>query len=106
MVEYQLEGNSLAVTGDLVTEGLDEFVQQGMSLLEREAPKLILDIRATSQGDSAFLGAIAQLGAEAKTRDKTLIVRATGKNADVMVWAGLHRIVTLYISSEPNHIDQ
>jgi anti-anti-sigma regulatory factor len=105
MTTYEIEGNSLSVSGALSTDRLDEFVQQGMALLDIPVPQVILDIRQTSQEDSAFLGAIAQLGAEARTRSKTLVVRAMGRTADVLVWAGLHRIVTLYISSSSAHTD-
>jgi len=105
MTTYSLEGNSLAVNGSINNEELDEFVNKGMGLLDIPVPQVILDIRETSHGDSSFLGAIAQLGSEARTRAKTLVVRATGKTADVLVWAGLHRVVTLYISSEPAKVD-
>jgi anti-anti-sigma regulatory factor len=105
MTNYSLEGNSLAVSGELANELLDEFVDRGLALLDIPVPQVILDIRQTSQADSAFLGAIAQLGAEARTRAKTLVVRAQGRTADVLVWAGLHRIVTLYISNSQAHVD-
>jgi len=105
MTSYAIEGNGLTVNGSIASEGLDEFVRQGMTLLDIPVPQLILDIRDTAQEDSAFLGAIAQLGAEARARSKTLVVRANGRTADVLVWAGLHRIVTLYISSQAARAD-
>lgn len=98
MATFAREGNGLTVSGELAAEDIDELVVRGRELLDAEAPKILLDIRKAVHRGSTFIGAIAQLGAEARTRSKTLIVRAQGQIADVLVWAGLHRVVTLYVA--------
>ena len=105
MVSYGREGNGLRVSGLLGTDDTDELLNQGQELLKAEAPQLLLDIRQLEPADSSFLGVVAQLGAEAGNTSKTLIVRAQGRVADLLVWAGLHRIVTLYVSN-PTSVGQ
>jgi hypothetical protein len=99
MATFVREGNGLTASGDISTEEIDKLIAHGQELLESEAPRLLLDIRKAAQEGSSFIGAIAHLGAEARARSKTLIVRADGHLADMLVWAGLHRVVTLYVSN-------
>jgi anti-anti-sigma regulatory factor len=99
MLSFDREGNGLRVSGSLGSAEMEEFLRRGQELLGGEAPQLLLDIRQAQPKDSSFLGVIAQLGAEARGRSKTLIVRANGRVADLLVWAGLHRIVTLYVAN-------
>lgn len=99
MVSYAREGNGLKVSGTIGSHDMDEFLKQGGELLQAEAPQLLLDIRQAVPDDSSFLGVVAQLGAEARAASKTLIVRAQGRVADLLVWAGLHRVVTLYVGT-------
>lgn len=101
MAEFVRSGNELKVSGLLSAQEYDQFMAYGSDLASAEAPELILDIKAASFEDSSFVGVIAQLGGEARSRSKTLIVRAAGRPADLLVWAGLHRLVTLHVSAEP-----
>jgi anti-anti-sigma regulatory factor len=102
MATFTREGNGLTATGELAPEEIDDLVSRGQELLDLEAPQVLIDIRKTTHQGSTFIGAIAQLGADARARSKSLIVRAEGQMADMLVWAGLHRIVTLYVSSSPS----
>ena len=99
MASYERKGNGLTVSGPVSKDEIDELLKQGMELLVAEAPRVLLDIRKAELNDSSFVGAVAQLGAEARSNSKSLIVRADGKIADLLVWAGLHRVVTLYVSN-------
>ena len=102
MAEFARSGNELKVSGLLSAQENDHLTGHGNDLIvNAEAPELILDVSAASFGDSSFVGVIAQLGGEARSRSKTLIVRAAGRPADLLVWAGLHRLVTLHVSAEP-----
>ena len=101
MATFVLEGNGLTASGDMSTEEIDQLIQHGEELLGTSAPQVLIDIRKTTQENSSFIGAIAHLGAEARARSKSLIVRADGRLADMLVWAGLHRVVTLYVSNNP-----
>ena len=102
MATFVREGNGLTASGDMSTEEIDRLIAHGQELLESDAPQVLLDVRKAAQEGSSFIGAIAHLGAEARARSKSLIVRADGRLADMLVWAGLHRVVTLYVSSNPN----
>jgi len=99
MATFVLEGNGLTASGEISNEEIDELIGHGRELLQGEAPQVLLDIRKAAQEGSSFVVAIAHLGAEAKARSKSLIVRADGRMADMLVWAGLHRVVTLYVSN-------
>ena len=94
----------LRVTGDLLADDLDELIVQGAWLLASGPAELTLDLEALDPVDSSFIGALAQLGADAGVRSKTLVIRASGRVADMLSWAGLHRVVTLHISPAPARV--
>lgn len=98
MATFSREGNGLVVSGPLGPAQMDEFITQGLELLGTNVPQVMLDIRRVEHSDSSLIGALARIGAEARARSKSVIVRASGPAADLLVWAGLHRIVTLYVS--------
>lgn len=98
MVTFAREGNGLTVSGELAAEDMDEFVRRGMELVQSDAPQVLLDIRQAEDQGSSFIGAVAEVGAAARSSSKRLIVRAEGRLADLLVWAGLHRVVTLYVA--------
>jgi len=104
MATFVLEGNGLVTSGEVSAEEIDELIAHGSELLKGDAPQVLLDMRKATQDGSSFIGAVAQLGAEAKARSKSLIVRANGRLADLLVWAGLHRVVTLYVSNEDSAV--
>jgi hypothetical protein len=95
----------LGVSGSLGVDELDEFLRRGRDLLGGAGPEFELDMIAVSPEASAFIGVVAQLGLEARSRSKKVIVRATGRTADWLVWSGLHRIVSLHVSS-PGSVPQ
>jgi ABC-type transporter Mla MlaB component len=99
MATFASEGNGLVVSGKLAEDEMDELTKQASELLAKEPPRLLLDVRQIETETSALVGVVAELGAEARKRSKTLIVRAEGRLADLLVWAGLHRVVTLYVSN-------
>ncbi len=98
MASFVREGNELKVSGTLGPGENEELFRLGSELLEAEAPQLLLDISRAEHEGSSLVGAVARLGAEARVRSKSLTVRAEGRIADLLVWAGLHRIVTLHVS--------
>ena len=69
-------------------------------LFDADGPDILLDIRGAEPEDSSFVGVVAGFGAGARLRSKTLTVRAAGRAADLLVGAGLHRLVTLHVSGE------
>lgn len=101
MPSFELVRNELAVTGELGPDDMDLLVREGHGLLGAlgamgaEGTEAVLDMRGASPSGSAFVGAVAQIAMEARTRSKALVVRATGRTADWLVWAGLHRIARL-----------
>jgi len=99
MATFVLEGNGLTASGEISDDEIDELIGHGQKLLQCDAPQVLLDMRRAAQEGSSFIGAIAHLGAEARALSKSLIVRADGRMADMLVWAGLHRVVTLYVSN-------
>ncbi len=101
MPTYVRGDGILQVAGDVSTDDLDELLAQGAWLLECGSAELTLDLEGLEPLDSSFIGALAQIGADARARSKTLVVQASGRVADMLSWAGLHRVVTLHISSAP-----
>lgn len=101
MAEFVREGGTLSVSGRLSAEDFDALLARGRELLAVETREPVLDMRGAAAEDSKFVGAVAQLGAEACARDKNLIVRASGRAADLLVWAGLYRVAILKIAREP-----
>ncbi len=101
MASYVRGEGILRVTGELLTDDLGELIAQGAWLLDSDRAELTLDLEALEPIDSSFIGVLAQLGADARARSKTLVIRATGRVADMLSWAGLHRVVTLHISAAP-----
>ena len=91
----------LKVEGPISSDDLDELIAQGAWLLDSGAAELTLDLEGASPVDSSFIGAIAQLGSDAHAKSRKLVVRASGRAADMLSWAGLHRLVTLHISRAP-----
>ncbi|MHC4200794.1 MAG: STAS domain-containing protein [Planctomycetota bacterium] len=104
MATFASEGNGLVVSGKLAEDEMDELTRQVGELLGKEPPRLLLDVRQIETESSTLVGVVAELGAEARKRSKTLIVRAEGRLADLLVWAGLHRVVTLYVSNAPTPV--
>ncbi len=102
MATFVREGNGLTAAGEITAEEIDELIAHGQELLDTGAPEVLIDVRQAMQGGSSFIGAIAQLGADARSRSKSLVVQAEGRLADMLVWAGLHRVVTLHVSNNPN----
>ncbi len=101
MASYVRGEGILRVTGDLLADDLDDLIVQGAWLIDSDRAEVTLDLETLEPIDSSFIGALAQLGADARARSKTLVIRASGRVADMLSWAGLHRVVTLHISSAP-----
>ncbi len=101
MAAYVRSDGLLKVEGRVAAEDLDELVEQGTWLLDSGPAELTLDLEALDAQDSSFIGVVAKLGAEASAGSKKLTVRAKGRAADMLSWAGLHRVVTLHISPTP-----
>lgn len=104
MASYVRGEGILKVTGDLLADDLDELVAQGAWLLDSDRAEVTLDLDALDPIDSSFIGVLAQLGADARASSKTLVIRASGRAADMLSWAGLHRVVTLHISPAPARV--
>ena len=101
MASYMRGKGVLRVGGELSSDDLDDLVSEGSWLIESEPADITLDLEAVQPLDSSFLGAVAQLGSDARANSKNLIVRASGRAADMLSWAGLHRVATLHISPAP-----
>ena len=101
MATYVRDEGTLRVGGELSADDLDDLIAQGAWLLDCDPAELTLDLEALDPIDSSFIGALAQLGADARARRKRLVVQASGRVADMLSWAGLHRVVTLHISPTP-----
>ena len=89
----------LVVRGHVVAEGLNSLLEKGRDLLDTEGRELVLDMRSASVDGSLFVGTISRLALEARARTKTLVVRANGRVADWLVWAGLHKVARLDVSA-------
>ena len=112
MASYAREEGLLRVEGEIASEDIDDLLTHGAWLLDsgqlasgsagarlKAGPsEVTLDLDSVSPVDSSLVGAIAQLGSDARLKSKTLVVRASGRAADLLSWAGLHRLVTLHIS--------
>ena len=101
MASYVRGTGTLRVGGELSSEDLEDLISEANWLLGSGPAELTLDLDAVDPIDSSFLGAVAQLGSDARSKSKTLIVRASGRTADMLSWAGLHRVVALHISPAP-----
>jgi ABC-type transporter Mla MlaB component len=102
MAEFRRDGSTLLVSGALSSDELDSLLREGHALFEDPSPEILLDLTAARPDDSSFVGAVAQLATDARSRSKTLTVRASGRAGDLLVWAGLHRVVTLHV--EPSSV--
>jgi hypothetical protein len=92
--------SKLEVRGDLGQTELRDLLANGRRLLDGfAAERLILDMRRANTADSSFIGTVAELALEAKSRSKELVVCASGRAADWLVWAGLHKIAGLDVSA-------
>jgi ABC-type transporter Mla MlaB component len=101
MAKFRRDGSTLIVSGALSADELDSLLRQGHALLDDPSPKILLDLSAANPDDSSFVGAVAQLATDTRSRSKTLTVRASGRAGDLLVWAGLHRVVTLHVEPSP-----
>ncbi len=93
------DGCELVVRGHVAGEGLSSMLEKGRDLLDAEGGELVLDMRSASVDGSLFVGTISRLALEARAHAKTLVVRANGRVADWLVWAGLHRVARLDVSA-------
>ena len=89
----------LVVRGHVAGEGLASMLEKGRDLLDAGGRELVLDMRSASVDGSVFVGTIGRLALEARARSKTLVVRANGRVADWLVWAGLHKVARLDVSA-------
>ena len=89
------------VEGAISADDLDDIIAHGTWLLDSGPSEVTLDLEAANPVDSSFIGVIAQLGSDARAKSKKLVVQASGRAADMLSWAGLHRLVTLHISHAP-----
>lgn len=101
MATFERGEGTLSINGSISAEGLDELIAHGSWLLDSGPSEVTLDLNGVKPIDSAFIGAIAQLGSEARAKSIELVICASGRAADMLSWAGLHRLVTLHISSVP-----
>jgi hypothetical protein len=98
MATYEREGDVLKVSGAVSSEDLGAFFDRGVELVRDAGSEAVVDVTGVSLEDSSFIGTIADLGSQARLLSKTLTVRAAGRTADLLVWAGLHRLLTLRVS--------
>lgn len=99
MAVYAIVDNVLSITGVITRSEAHAFVAHGRKLLDCDVEEVIVDLSGIHAEDSSFLGMIAELAVEAGSRPKKLVIRATGKVADLVAWAGLHRVAKLEISA-------
>ena len=101
MASYVRGRGVLRVGGELSSEDLDDLISEATWLLDSGPAEVTLDFDAVNPIDSSFIGAVAKLGSDARAKSRTLVVRASGRAADMLSWAGLHRVATLHISPAP-----
>ena len=101
MAKYSRGDGVVKVEGAISSDDLDDIIAHGAWLLDSGPSEVTLDLEAANPVDSSFIGAIAQLGSDARAKSKKLVVRASGRAADMLSWAGLHRLVTLHIARAP-----
>jgi len=99
MVRFEISHNELIVTGRLRTDDVELLVDWGRGLFDGDSPEAVLDLRNAVAPSTTFVGAVAQMAMEARSKSKKLIVRATGRTADWLVWSGLHRVAHLDVEA-------
>ena len=99
MAVFVIVDSTLTLTGSISRDEAHAFVAHSHKLLDCESDVVTVDLTGVHVADSSFLGMIAELAVEAGTRSKSLVIRATGKVADLVAWAGLHRIAKLELSA-------
>ena len=92
-------GSELVLRGHMAGEELDAMLRKGRELLSAGGGELVLDMRAASVDGSFFVGTVGRLALDARSRAKTLVIRANGRIADWLVWAGLHKVARLDVSA-------
>lgn len=93
------EGCEILIRGHVASEELDSMLKEVRALLGARGGELVLDMRSASVDGSFFIGTIGRLAIEARARAKKLVIKADGRIADWLVWAGLHRVARLDVSA-------
>jgi hypothetical protein len=99
MVRFEITRNELVVSGRLKIDDVDLLVDWGRGLLDSGTDEIVLDLRGAEAPSKTFVGAVAQIAMCAHTKSKTLLVKATGRTADWLVWSGLHRVARLEVQA-------
>ena len=96
-MEYNLQGTTLFVSGDL-TQVLDmNFDLHAAELLDQEGDVLTMDLLGVNNIVSQYLGALASIAQQASQRNKRLKVIATGKVAGLIELAGFDKVLDLEV---------
>jgi anti-anti-sigma regulatory factor len=88
-------GNSLVVTGDFSKDtdtGFDAACQQILGCTEKE---VLIDLTATSNICSMYVGLLAELCLSARNKGKQVIIRSAPKIHKVLAGAGLDHAAAL-----------
>ena len=99
MADFVIVDSTLSVSGSIGRDEAQAFATHSHQLLESSSDMIIVDLTGVHAADSSFLGMIAELAVEVGSQSKTLVIRATGKVADLVAWAGLQRVATLELSA-------
>ncbi|MHC5056427.1 MAG: hypothetical protein ACYTKD_17155 [Planctomycetota bacterium] len=99
MADFAQGTDHLTVSGPLRCEDFDHFLDCGRSVLDTAGSEVLLTFTDATVEDSKFIGAVAQFAAEARARSVGVTIRAQGRAADMLAWAGLHRLAALEIAA-------
>ena len=96
-MKYQIEGNVLHVLSDLVQPMDKSFLHHLDTLLEQQEDEIVVDLTAVHFMVTWFVGQLAHIAVEAKTKNKHLRVKAKagGKPAQLIQLGELDRLLEL-----------
>jgi anti-anti-sigma regulatory factor len=92
---YRIEGNTLYISVDLDMKAQEDFQAACAALLEREGPRIGLDLTECGFVGSAFFGEMFMLNYRARKAGKDLVIRANRRLMPVMELLGLPKLVTI-----------
>ena len=75
-MKYKIEGNVLNVLGDLAQPMDERFLNHLDTLLEQQEDEIVVDLTAVKFMVTWFVGQLAHIAVEAKTKNKHLRVKA------------------------------
>lgn len=98
---FEIEGNTLRVSGELGVDEERAFEQALRTLLATSYAALVVDLSGVKYASSGYVRHIAMAIMEAKRKNRTITLRASRRIARLLQIGGVDRLAPLEVVNGP-----